>query len=80
MTGTDCNTFISKNAVPVTKKVAYANIVCDYRPLKSEKYRVCLTVGGNKLEYDFDSALPVVSLIETKLLLNSLISDSSKGA
>ena len=55
-------------------------MVCDYRPLKKEKYRVRLTVGGDKLDYDFDSTSPAASLVETKLLLNSVISDSARGA
>ena len=41
---------------------------------------MCLTVGGNKLDYLHDATSPAASLIETKMLLNSVISDSSKGA
>ena len=55
-------------------------MVCDYRPLKKETHRVRLTVGGDKLDYNFDAASPAASLIDTKLLLNSVISDSAKGA
>lgn len=38
--GTDCIVFIPKSKVPPNKKVTYANMVCDYRPLKDEPYRV----------------------------------------
>ena len=55
-------------------------MVCDIKPHKEEKYRVRLTIGGDKLEYLSDSSSPAASLIETKLLLNSVISDSNKGA
>ena len=55
-------------------------MVCDYHPLKQEKYRVRLTVGGDKLEYTEDATSPAASLIKTKLLLISVISDSAKGA
>ena len=55
-------------------------MVCDFRPLKQEKYCVQLTVGGDKLNYEHDAKSPAASLIETKLLLNSVISDSSRGA
>ena len=55
-------------------------MVCDFRPLKTEKHRVRLTVEGDKLDYLHDATSPAASLIETKMLLNSAISDSSKGA
>ena len=67
--------FIHHSDVPATRKVTYANFVCDHRPLKAEKYRVRMTIGGDKLEYNNETASPTVSLIETKLLLNSVISD-----
>ena len=47
--------------------------------MKSEPYRVRLTVGGDCLDYDMDAASPAVSFLETKLLINSVISQSSKG-
>ena len=55
-------------------------MVCDYRPFKTEKFRVRITVGGDKLTCDYDVASPAVSLIETKLLLKSTISQSAYGA
>ena len=54
-------------------------MVCDYRPFKNEKYRVRLTVGDDRLQYPDDAASPAVSLLETKLLLNSTISQSAYG-
>ena len=77
--GNDVIDFIHKRDIPSHKKVTYANMVCDYRPLKSEPFRVRLTVGGDRLEYDFDSASPAASLLETKLLINSTISQSAQG-
>ena len=55
-------------------------MVCDVRPLKTEKFRVRLTVGGNHLQYPDDTASPAATLLETKLLLNSTISQSTQGA
>ena len=78
--GTDTMEFISKNDIPKNKKVTYANFVCDLRPLKEEKHRVQMTIGGDKLEYEHETASPAVSLIETKLLINSVISDAKHGA
>ena len=48
--------------------------MCDYLPLKSEPYRVRLTVGRDRLEYPNDTSSPVASLLEPKLLFNSTIS------
>ena len=78
--GTDCIVFIPKTKVPANKKVAYANMVCDYRLLKDKPCRVCLIVGGDKLDYFGETASPTANLLETKLLLNSVISDAHKGA
>ena len=78
--GTDTIEFIHRTDVPKDKKATYGNFICDYRPLKSEPYRVRLTVGGDKLPYDDDAGSPAASLLETKLILNSTISDADKGA
>ena len=53
-------------------------MVYDYRPHKQEKHRVKLTVDGDRLTYTDDVSSPADSLLETKLLLNSTISDASK--
>ena len=58
----------------------YANFICDYRPHKSEPYRIRLTVGGDRLDCPDDTSSPAASLLETKLLLNSTVSDAHLGA
>ena len=77
---TDTIRFIPFDKVPADRKVTYASFVCDYRPLKDEKWRVRLVVGGDKLEYELDSGSPATDLTETKLLLNSVIANAKKGA
>ena len=67
--------FISYNEIPNDRKVTYANFICDYRPLKAEKFRVRMTIGGDWLDYPDETSSPTASLIETKLLINSVISD-----
>ena len=62
--------------LPATKKVTYACFVCDYRPLKPEQYRVRLVVGGDGLDYSEDAGAPAASMLETKISLNSVISDA----
>ena len=54
-------------------------IICDYRPLKAEPHRFRLTVGGDKLDCPYDAGSPAASLLETKLIFNSTISDARKG-
>ncbi len=61
-------------------KVAYENMICDYRLLKKEKYRVRLTFGGDVLEYEGNASPPAVSLLEAKLIINSVISEADRGA
>ena len=73
-TGNENIFFIKKHQVPNDRKVTYANPVCDYRPLKEDKYRVRLTVGGDRLPYPEDSGSPAATLLEAKILFNSVIS------
>ena len=77
--GTDTMRIIHREEVPESAKVTYANFVCDYKPHKEEKYRTRLTVGGDKLTYDDDTTAPSAQLTETKLLLNSVISDHKRN-
>ena len=62
--------------MPQGRAVTYANFILDHIPLKTEQNRVRLTVGGDKLTYDEDPGSPAASLIETKLMINSVISDA----
>ena len=78
--GTKTVTFMHKSQVPKNRKVTCANMVCDYRPLKTEQHRVRLTICSEKLEYFDETDSPAASLLETKLILNSTISDAHKGA
>ena len=80
VTGTNTIFFIPRNKVPYDAKVTYANIICNLHPLKSETHRVCMTVRGDKLEYEGDPSSPAVSLLNLKIILNSVISDAHKGA
>ena len=72
--------FIHWDQVLDGSKVTYANLICDVRPLEAEKHRVQMTVGGNKLEYEGGPSLPTVSLLNTKIFFNSVISGAHTGA
>ena len=80
MDGTGTIGFIHKRDVPRGKTVTYSNFVCDLKPLKDEKHRVRLTIGGDKLNYDHETAAPTAGLLDTKIIINSTISDAKKGA
>ena len=72
--------FLHKSKIPTDKIVAHANIVCDHRPLINEKIRVRLTIEGDVLEWSYDASSPAASLLESKILLNSVILDGQRGA
>lgn len=52
----------------------------DYIPLTSEPWQVQLVVGRDKPPYDKDPGSLAASLLETKLLINNIISDAKYGA
>ena len=68
--------FIHCSEVPLDRDITYATFVIDYRPLKSEPYCIRITVGGDKLSYPDDAGSPAANLLETKILINSVISDA----
>ena len=49
-------------------------------PLKSEKNQVRITVGGDKLSNPYNVESRTTDLLESKLLINSTIFDTRKGA
>lgn len=80
VTAMDFIKLIYKKDVPREKKATYAQFVCDYPPLKPEPYRIRCVVGRDKLECDFDNGSPTTNMVIFKLLINSVISEASKGA
>ena len=56
--------FIRKEEVQKGRTFTYEIFLCDYRPLKSEPYRVRLTVGGYRLEYPDDASSSAGYLFE----------------
>ena len=78
--GNDTMFFIKPADVPTGRKVTYATHVCTMRPGKSEKYRVRMAVGGDRLDAYQDVRSPAVGVTDTKLHINSVISDAARGA
>ena len=54
-------------------KVTNGRLVVDIRPLKEEKYRVRITVGGDKLDFCGNASSVAASLATVKILLNSVV-------
>ena len=72
--------FIRRKEVPADRDITYAFFLLDYGPLKEKKYRVRIVVGGDKLSYTFDVGSLATDLLETKILINSTISDAQHVA
>lgn len=66
--------FTKKQNILKNKKIRYARFVCEELPQKDEVQQTRLTVGGDQLDYDGDTATDVASMDTTKIHLNSVIS------
>ena len=75
-----CVDFLHHWGVPNDRKSVYENFVCYCRPLKSYQYRIRFLLGGDKPDYAFDAGSPTSSMLETKILVDSVISDAKEGA
>ena len=77
--GTDTMFFIPWTALPKDRRrdVTYYRPVCDIRPKKEEKFRVRITVGGDRVNYPGEVSTPTSDLSTAKLLINSTISTDS---
>ena len=80
VTPTDTIDFIPYELVPKDTKVTYTSFVADYRPLKLDPNRIQYVVGGNTLDYEGDARSPTTNLAEAKIMFNTVIYDTDKGA
>jgi hypothetical protein len=72
--GTDTCFFTTLKNIPNDINITYGKIVCDYKPHKKERERVRLTVGGDRLDYSGDVAMPTADITTFKILINSTLS------
>ena len=72
--GTNTVYFIAHNEVPNNKKITYGKKEVSIRPNKTETHRVRLTVGGDKLTFNGDTATQCASITTAKIIINSVIS------
>jgi hypothetical protein len=72
--GTSTTFFIDLCNIPKDQKITSGKLVCDFKPNKTEKERVRLTVGGDKRDYSGDTATPTADITTFKILINSTLS------
>jgi hypothetical protein len=72
--GTDTCFFIKLTNILKYIQIPYGKIVCDYKPHKTEKERVKLTVGGDRLDYSSDIATSTADITTFKILINITLS------
>jgi hypothetical protein len=72
--GTHTWFFVELTKIPKYRKITYCKLVCDYKPDKTEKERVKLTVGGDGLYYTGDVATSTADITTFKMRINSTLS------
>ena len=60
--------------IPGDRIVTYARIVVDFRPQKTDPNRVCITVGGNLIDYPYELTTSTADITTSKVMRNSVIS------
>ena len=60
--------------IPQDRTVTYARIVIDHQPQKEDPNRVCITVGGNLIDYPSELTTHTADMVSSKILWNSVIS------
>ena len=66
--------FIPHTELPKHKKATYARICANYRPQKADPYRIRITVGGDRIEYNDETYTPTADITTGKTLFNSVVS------
>jgi hypothetical protein len=72
--GTNTAFLIDLKSIPKNCKITYGKLVCDFKPNKTEKHRVRLMVGGDRLDYSGDTATSTADITTFKILINSTLS------
>jgi hypothetical protein len=52
----------------------YACIVIDHQPLKDDPNHVCITVGGNIINYPYELTTRTADMVSAKIMWNSVAS------
>jgi hypothetical protein len=60
--------------IPSNRTVTYACIVINHCPQKEDPNHVCITIGGNLIDYPFELTTHTADMVSSKILWNSVIS------
>jgi hypothetical protein len=71
--GTNTAFFVDLKSTPKDRKITYGKLVCDFKPNKTEKHRVRITVGGDRLDCSGDTATSTADITTFKILINSTL-------
>jgi hypothetical protein len=66
--------FVDLASIPKDRKINYGKLVCDFKPNNTEKHRVRLTVGGDRLDCNGETATSTADITTFKILINSTVS------
>ena len=66
--------FTPWHKLPKNKKPACTKTCCNYRPQKVGKHRIRMTIGGDRLTCEGETATPTASIITIKTHVNRTIS------
>ena len=72
--GKDVLKWIYKSEVPAEKQVTYPRVTTAFRPEKEDPYRTRITAGGDRLDYDGETATHSASMTTIKTHWNSVLS------
>jgi hypothetical protein len=60
--------------IPKDHTVTYVCTVIDHWPLKDYPNRICITVGGNLIDYPYKLTTRTANTVSSKIMWNSIIS------
>jgi len=72
--GKDVLQWIYKSEVPKDKQVTYPRVTTAFRPEKEDPYRTRITAGGDRLDYDGETATHSAGMTTIKTHWNSVLS------
>jgi hypothetical protein len=64
--------------IPTNQTVTYARVVADFRLQKADPHQICITTGGNLINFPGKLSTQTANLTTSKLMWNSIL--STKGA
>jgi hypothetical protein len=71
--GTNKCFFVELSNILKDRKIIYGKLFCNHKPNKTEKDRVRLTVGGDRLDYTGEEATSTADITTFKILINSTL-------